>query len=354
MNDLFSKLPDLPDWVYWIVVAVIAAAWVLERIVFRARESKGQAIENEMSLLSLAEKKEAKWKQEIKEKDEEIQQLKRAQDDRFKTEEDAGALNNAGVAAQSLSLPITSVNYYRMAKERGNTLSSSNLASKLIDIGFVDEAETVLSEAEQKSKVHQNVYSVRVEIAEQRDTEKEELIAIEKRVEKMRKWRLLYGEAMLQRLADPTIVSGHYTGEPGELDIEVGEAGEIRGELHLPNETQPARVWGHLEGSGINFSWQWDPPEKEEKDQSLAQTLLAPHSPTPPFGIGSLLSSYTYTPPPRSEQGFLIIENGKLYGYSGSEEESFDPSPDLDQTEWKLEKDEVALNQSSSASEDKT
>lgn len=69
------------------------------------------------------------------------------------------ALNNAGVAAERLELPITGVRYYKRAEQEGESLASANLAFGLLKAGFIDEARSRLDEAREKfgNSVHSNV-----------------------------------------------------------------------------------------------------------------------------------------------------------------------------------------------------
>lgn len=57
---------------------------------------------------------------------------------------DSAVQNNLGWLYQQNNMDLKSTEMYRAALENGNTLAGSNLASRLLDIGMVDEAEKIL------------------------------------------------------------------------------------------------------------------------------------------------------------------------------------------------------------------
>jgi hypothetical protein len=54
----------------------------------------------------------------------------------------AVAMNNLGVQADAFKLPIKSVALYRASMKEGETLATANLAYKLLNQGFIDEARS--------------------------------------------------------------------------------------------------------------------------------------------------------------------------------------------------------------------
>ncbi|MEX1013582.1 MAG: tetratricopeptide repeat protein [Candidatus Paceibacterota bacterium] len=236
------------------------------------------------------------------------------------------ASNNAGVACGKLSLPISSTNYYKEAEEQDNTLASANLAYKLLDVGFVDEAESILNNAEAKEEIHENVYRAHANISERESKENESLEKIDKDVDKLRKWRHKFGKAILDKSPNPNTISGTYDGEPSKLELDVKKSGEVVGKIYLKNREQSAELTGNLEGAGIRFEWK-EPPKKKEEDKKDNLTGLS---------LPSVLS--TPVRPPRSEKGILIYEDGNLQGYSSSGEESLDPTMSIYWTNWNLDK----------------
>ena len=239
-------------------------------------------------------------------------------------EENNMARNNAGVSAGNLSLPITSIKYYKEAKELGNTLAASNIAYKLINAGFAEEAEEILEEVEKNEDVHKNVYSAHASIDERREKENETINDILESVSKIKKWRQKFGKAIFKTLDNPTSLSGVYKGEPGKLTIKVTEKGDLSGELLLENRDEPAEFTGQLEGSGIRFSWKQSAKKKENDTENKSG-----------YKLDSILSSWQL--PPRNERGLLIINNQTLEGYSKSGEKNLDPDSNS-LTKWKLDK----------------
>lgn len=95
-------------------------------------------------------------------------------------EDDAATLNNLGVILERLGLSIRSVENYRMAFSKGNSLAGANLAQRLIDAGFGDEASTILEEASRHDPAHEMVGKAVGTLAEHREEERirlERLIA---------------------------------------------------------------------------------------------------------------------------------------------------------------------------------
>src|SRR3569833_1050462 len=71
--------------------------------------------------------------------------------------DNAGAQNNIAVQYGILGMNIKSIDFYKKSFSGNNTLAGSNLAYKLIDIGFAEEAEHYLEEAQKQEDVHTNV-----------------------------------------------------------------------------------------------------------------------------------------------------------------------------------------------------
>lgn len=69
------------------------------------------------------------------------------------------AWNNLGVALDQIGLSAKSVDAYRKSEKMGETLAMSNLANKLIEAGFLSEAQLICDEALKLKDVHKNVGS---------------------------------------------------------------------------------------------------------------------------------------------------------------------------------------------------
>jgi len=65
--------------------------------------------------------------------------------------------NNLGVAYDQLGLPAKAVTAYRKAEEMGETLAMSNLANKLVGVGFLPEAQELCDIALAIKDYHKNV-----------------------------------------------------------------------------------------------------------------------------------------------------------------------------------------------------
>lgn len=83
----------------------------------------------------------------------------------------SAALNNLGVQYELLGLSIRSVEHYRKAEALNHTLSSANLAYKLMNAGFIDEASKILDNAKQQPEIHPNVGSALAALSQKEETE---------------------------------------------------------------------------------------------------------------------------------------------------------------------------------------
>lgn len=97
----------------------------------------------------------------------------------LKTKEDAAAMNNLGVAYESLGLLGQSAQLFKSATEGNNTLAAANLAKCYIEKGFYDHARNVLTRAVEREDHHQNVDSYLDELktsVEREEKEKEKIL----------------------------------------------------------------------------------------------------------------------------------------------------------------------------------
>jgi Tfp pilus assembly protein PilF len=85
----------------------------------------------------------------------------------------ASVLNNLGVNYQNLEMPFHSISSYKKASALNSTLSSANLAYRLIEIGFSEEASKILNEAKEKEDFHPNVASAIANISQKQEEENE-------------------------------------------------------------------------------------------------------------------------------------------------------------------------------------
>jgi tetratricopeptide (TPR) repeat protein len=70
---------------------------------------------------------------------------------------DSATWNNLGVSFESFGMPVKSVAAYRRAAEQNETLAMSNLAFKLLHVGFIDEAREECERALQIPERHKNI-----------------------------------------------------------------------------------------------------------------------------------------------------------------------------------------------------
>lgn len=90
------------------------------------------------------------------------------------------ALNNLGASYENMKFPINSIKNYKLAFQNGVTLSASNMARRLLDVGFVEEAKELLEEAKQKESIHKNVYNCFYDIENRTSDEATKLSQLEK------------------------------------------------------------------------------------------------------------------------------------------------------------------------------
>lgn len=218
----------------------------------------------------------------------------------------ASAKNNAGVSADRLSLPITSVAYYKEAQVLGETLPSANLAQRLIAAGFRQEAMAILDEARKAAHVHRNVHHALGQLASAEAAEEQKIKDITERVGKVRKFRVLYAEALLQSTPAPADLSGTYIGVPSPLtELKVAEDGTASATFL---GITPSTLSGKVEGRTLAFQW----------------TEVAPST-----------SSWL---PRKSGHGVLLIGTNRLDGYWSEGTNDLDSKGGDKWTEWHLTK----------------
>jgi Flp pilus assembly protein TadD len=112
------------------------------------------------------------------------------------------SMNNLAVQYERLNMPIKSVRNYLDAEEAGETLATANLAYRLLDAGFVSEAEDRLKEAIQKGDVHQNVNEAMASIPTRRENENKLEEASVKKAKELQKFYLKYAENYFKKSTD--------------------------------------------------------------------------------------------------------------------------------------------------------
>lgn len=87
--------------------------------------------------------------------------------------EDEAVQNNLGVQYDDLKMPVKSILSYKKAEKLGNTLASANLAYRLMNAGFTEEAKTILDTAATKEGAHPNVNSALSDLPKRIEKEEE-------------------------------------------------------------------------------------------------------------------------------------------------------------------------------------
>ncbi len=214
--------------------------------------------------------------------------------------------NNAGIAAATLSLPITARTHQKKAAELGSTLAMSNLASAFLEGGFVDEAKELLTKARETTDVDRRIDSVAGDIATAERREEQRLEEIFANVKKGKQWRLKHAEALVAEQPPITEILGEYEGT-SRLVLSLLADGTIAGTFALPLVGEVV-LTGRLEGRALSFAWATNPPQPA----SWASTLLGPTRNT--------------------GHGLLILEGARLRGYALSQPRLLDLA---DLKDWK-------------------
>ncbi|MDR4476109.1 MAG: hypothetical protein R3B11_08905 [Nitrospira sp.] len=174
-----------------------------------------------------------------------------------KPEHDA-AQNNAGWTAEELSLPLTSVDYYKVAAKQDNTLAMSNLGRLLLQSGFEQEAREALEKARKQPHPHPNVDQWLGQIQKDRRGEQTKIEELDERIKMVLHWRKAEAEAIAQKQIPREKFFGSYTDSTGNvLTITSADAVMLHGEMTKTNET--FSLSGNIYGSLLAFSWKTTP-----------------------------------------------------------------------------------------------
>jgi len=148
----------------------------------------------------------------------------------------AMAWNNLGVGLDRLNLAFNAVNAYRKAEELGETLAMSNFANKLINAGFLNEAQEICDRALGVEGYHKNVnHSIaRIkDIPEEEENKRKEIVD---RATPVSAFYREYGRAALQE--DAADHSGRWKGPDCELSITIkGKRFLAEGSYDQPQHT---------------------------------------------------------------------------------------------------------------------
>jgi len=80
-------------------------------------------------------------------------------------------INNLGAALHDLGLPMLGTDYYLRAAKQGVAIACGNLASRLLDAGFIEEAERWITEGEKLDPTNPRVTGAAARVQRERETE---------------------------------------------------------------------------------------------------------------------------------------------------------------------------------------
>lgn len=143
--------------------------------------------------------------------------------------DDASVRNNLGVQYENLGMPFKSVANYQEAAKRGETLALSNIAYRLMNAGFDQEARERLAEAQKSDNPHENIGQATSDLAKRKEAEEDREKAINKTALQMRKFILSFADARYSIGTSLANVRGDWLVEDYDttFHIEVTD-GEIR------------------------------------------------------------------------------------------------------------------------------
>ena len=129
------------------------------------------------------------------------------------------ATNNLGVLADELKMPIKSTELYQQSSENENTLAMANLAYKLLGKGFIDEAEEIISKAQEQQDVHSNIAAAASKIMQNKEAEREKWEALINLGIKQKTFLQNFAEARFNYSEKPKTFNGRWKFENTSLEI---------------------------------------------------------------------------------------------------------------------------------------
>ncbi len=136
-------------------------------------------------------------------------------------------LNNIGVSYSKLEMMGQAVNFYKKASKKDSSISMANLAQKLLDQGFIEEANDQLQAAmkiENYEKEYVGRALTRIDSIIKKEQEKETK-ALES-IEAEKQFKLEYADAFTTPFIMTEAIKGKWTTAHGELDLEL-ESGNL-------------------------------------------------------------------------------------------------------------------------------
>jgi tetratricopeptide (TPR) repeat protein len=127
--------------------------------------------------------------------------------------------NNLGVAFANLSLPARSVDAYRKAEQMGDTLAMSNIAERLITVGFLPEAQQECEDALKRDGYDNSVVATLATVKGIPSTEDDAETEILKKIKPVSEFYVRAGRAMTR--SEPQQMSKYWKGPDCVLEISV-------------------------------------------------------------------------------------------------------------------------------------
>ncbi|MDP1725676.1 MAG: hypothetical protein Q8M15_02750 [Bacteroidota bacterium] len=109
------------------------------------------------------------------------------------------AENNLGVSFSNMNFEHFAIKHYTIANNLGITLAAANLAGKLIDAHFYDEAEAILEKVRRENEVHVNVYFAFEKLRRGKVDLEDRIKLLKVNSKKAREFLLNAGEEILKR-----------------------------------------------------------------------------------------------------------------------------------------------------------
>lgn len=130
--------------------------------------------------------------------------------------------NNLGVQATNLGMQGKSINYYRRAIDKNNTLAMANIANIYISKGFYEEAKEILQKALEQKDPHQNVSSALSELEKKKHDEQETQKKTNSSAVKQRDFLRMFCEARFMSSIKAQNLSGYWlTDNKHEIELSI-------------------------------------------------------------------------------------------------------------------------------------
>lgn len=140
-------------------------------------------------------------------------------------------LNNIGVAYERLKMKGTSIQFYRKACEKGSTLAHANLAQRLLNEGFSEEANQEIQKAIDKGNYEKdNIGRALSRIETTRENEKETENKTLNEIEDERNFYLEYADAYSKSYVVDERIDGKWKSKHGFLNIHLESGNIFKGE----------------------------------------------------------------------------------------------------------------------------